>query len=314
MVGNIGTAAIPDAAAADEQDWLIAEASSFQLETTKYFKPQVSAILNLTPDHLNRHHTMEAYAAAKAKIFANQTEAGYLVINYDDKECYALSRTCKARVVPFSRKEELDFGAFVKDGKIVIRDDEKLVEICHLEDIRVIGSHNVENILAAAAIAYFAGIDYTVIGQAIISFAGVEHRIEYCGEVDGVKYYNDSKGTNVDAAVTAIKAIKENIILIAGGDGKGQDFEPFIRAFDGAVKKMILLGRDGKLIAEAAEKNGFKDYVFCDDMPACVKKAGEIAERGDVVLLSPACASWDMYEDFEQRGNHFKSCVDALRR
>lgn len=314
VVGNIGTAAIADAARADEQDWLITETSSFQLETTKYFRPLVSAILNLTPDHLNRHHTMEAYGAAKAKIFANQTEACYLVINYDDKTCFNLSKGCKARIVPFSRKEELDFGAFVKDGKIVIKDDEKLVEICSLDDIRIIGNHNIENILAASAIAYFSGIDYKVIGQAVLSFAGVAHRIEYCGEVDGVRYYNDSKGTNVDAAVTAIKAIKKNIILIAGGDGKGQDFDDFIDAFGGAVKKMILLGRDAKIISEAADKKGFADYCFCSDMPDCVRKAAELAEPGDTVLLSPACASWDMYENFEQRGDHFKECVEALRR
>lgn len=314
VVGNIGNAAIAEAAQADEQDWLVTEVSSFQLETTKYFRPQVSAILNLTPDHLNRHHTMEAYGAAKAKIFENQTESGYLIINYDDKACYALAKGCKARLVPFSRKEELNFGAFIKDGNVVVRDDEKTVEICSLDDVRIIGSHNVENILAASAISYFSGIDYQVIGRTIITFTGVEHRIEYCGEVDGVKYYNDSKGTNVDAAITAIKAIKENVILIAGGDGKGQDFNPFVKAFGGAVKKMILLGRDGKLIAEAADKNGFKDYVFCADMPACVRKAAEIAEVGDTVLLSPACASWDMYENFEQRGDHFKDCVDALRR
>lgn len=314
VVGNIGTAAILDAAKADEQDWLITETSSFQLETTKYFKPQISAILNLTPDHLNRHHTMEAYGAAKAKIFANQNESGFLVINYDDKECFKLSNGCKARIVPFSRKEELEFGAFVKDGKIVIKDDERTVEICPLEDIRIIGSHNVENILAASAIAYFSGIDYKVIGQAVISFAGVEHRIEYCGEVDGVRYYNDSKGTNIDAAVTAIKAIKNNIILIAGGDGKSQNFVDFIGAFDGEVKKMILLGRDAKIIAEAADSLGFHDYIFCSDMPDCIRKANEIAEPGDTVLLSPACASWDMYENFEQRGDHFKECVEALRR
>ena len=314
VVGNIGTAAIADAAKSDEQDWLITETSSFQLETTRYFRPLVSAILNLTPDHLNRHHTMEAYGAAKAKVFANQNEAGFLVINYDDKECFNLSKGCKARIVPFSRKEELEFGAFVKDGSIVIKDDEKLVTICPLEDIRIIGNHNIENILAASAIAYFAGIDYKVIGQTVISFAGVEHRIEYCGEVDGIRYYNDSKGTNIDAAVTAIKAIQKDIILIAGGDGKGQDFSEFINSFGGAVKKMILLGRDGGIIAKAADEAGFKDYVFCDDIPACVRKAAEIAEPGDTVLLSPACASWDMYENFEQRGDHFKECVAALGR
>ncbi len=313
VVGNIGVAVISASIDATSEDWLVTETSSFQLETTRYFKPVVSAILNLTPDHLNRHHTMEAYGAAKARIFANQRADGYLVINYDDKACYKLAAGCQAKVVPFSRKEQLDFGAFVKDGRLVIRDEgEKLVDICGADELKIIGKHNLENALAAAAICYFAGIDAETIGEGIRSFGGVEHRIEFCGQVDGVSYYNDSKGTNVDAAVTAIRAIEKNIILIAGGDAKGQEFDSFIKAFDGSVKKMILLGRDGHLIAEAADRCGFTDYVSCRDMEACVRKAYELAEPGDTVLLSPACASWDMYNNFEQRGEHFKNCVSRL--
>lgn len=315
VVGNIGVAVISASLDAEEDAWLVTETSSFQLETTRYFKPAVSAILNLTPDHLNRHHTMEAYGAAKAKIFANQREDGYLIINYDDKACYALARDCKAKVVPFSRKEELPFGAFVKDGQIVMKTEKgDIIEICGAEELHIIGSHNLENALAAAAISYYAGIDPAVIGETIRNFGGVSHRLEYCGEVDGIKYYNDSKGTNVDAAVTAIRAIQKNILLIAGGDAKGQQFDAFVKTFDGSVKKLILMGRDGHLIQEAAERVGFTDVVTAKDMDACVRIAAQMAEPGDTVLLSPACASWDMYDNFEQRGEHFKHCVQGLDR
>lgn len=313
VVGNIGVAVISASIDAGADDWLVTETSSFQLETTKYFKPVVSAILNLTPDHLNRHHTMKAYGDAKAKVFANQSADGYLVINYDDKECYRLAAGCKAKVVPFSRKSQLDFGAFVKDDRIVIKgEDGEITDICGREDLKIIGDHNLENALAAAAIAYFAGIDGETIGKTIAAFGGVEHRLEFAGEIEGVRYYNDSKGTNIDAAVTALAAIEKNIILIAGGDAKGQDFDEFIEHFWGSVKKMILLGRDAHLIQEAADRKGFGDYVFCKDMDDCVRKAYELAEPGDNVLLSPACASWDMYDNFEQRGEHFKNCVSRL--
>lgn len=313
VVGNIGVAVISASIDAGEDDWLVTETSSFQLETTKYFKPAISAILNLTPDHLNRHHTMKAYGDAKAKVFANQSADGYLVINYDDKDCYKLAAGCKAKVVPFSRKSQLNFGAFLKEDRIVIKgEDGELVDICAKDDLLIIGAHNLENVLAAAAIAYFAGIDAETIGKTIAAFGGVAHRIEFAGEIEGVRYYNDSKGTNIDAAVTALAAIEKNIILIAGGDAKGQAFDEFADHFKGCVKKMILLGRDAHLIQEAADRKGFTDYVFCKNMDDCVRKAYELAQPGDNVLLSPACASWDMYDNFEQRGEHFKNCVSRL--
>lgn len=313
VVGNIGVAVISASIDASEDDWLITETSSFQLETIRYFKPAVSAILNLTPDHLDRHHTMEAYGAAKARVFENQSADGYLVINYDDKVCYALAKDCKAKVVPFSRKEELPFGAFVKDGNIVIHPESgELVTICPVASLKIMGDHNLENALAASAVAYFAGIAPAIIGETVKNFGGVAHRLEYCGCVEGVKYYNDSKGTNVDATLTAVRALKENILLIAGGDGKGQDFDELIEGFGGSVKKLILLGRDGKLIQASADKYGFTDYVYCKDMDDCVRTAYASAEKGDSVLLSPACASWDMYDNYEQRGDHFKTCVDRL--
>lgn len=313
VVGNIGVAVISASIDAEEDDWLVTETSSFQLETTKYFKPAVSAILNLTPDHLNRHHTMKAYGDAKAKVFANQSADGYLIINYDDKDCYKLAAGCKAKVVPFSRKSQLNFGAFLKEDRIVIKGENgELADICGKDDLLIIGAHNLENVLAAAAIAYFAGIDAETIGKTIAAFGGVEHRIEFAGEIEGVRYYNDSKGTNIDAAVTALAAIEKNIILIAGGDAKGQAFDEFADHFKGCVKKMILLGRDAHLIQEAADRKGFTDYVYCKNMDDCVRKAYELAQPGDNVLLSPACASWDMYDNFEQRGEHFKNCVSRL--
>ena len=315
VVGNIGVAVISAALNAKEEDWMVTEVSSFQLQTTRYFKPMVSAILNLTPDHLNRHHTMKEYGLAKAKIFENQREGDYLVINLDDKECYKLGTGCKATIVPFSRKKELDLGAFIKDGNIVIKNQAgETVTICGADELLIIGDHNLENALAAAAICYFAGIEPEVIGETLRKFGGVEHRIEYCGEIDGVKFYNDSKGTNVDAALTAVRAIKKNIILIAGGDGKSQSFDEFIDGFNGSVKKLILLGRDGPIIQEAAERKGFTSYVTAKDMEECVRIGFESAEPGDTVLLSPACASWDMYDNFEQRGEHFKNCVSRLER
>lgn len=313
VVGNIGVAVISESVGTTPEDYMITETSSFQLETIKDFKPIVSAILNLTPDHLNRHHTFENYGLAKARIFENQDESGYLVINYDDKECYKLAKGCKAKIVPFTRKEQLDFGAFVQDGAVVIKDEKgEVVEICKVSDINIIGNHNLENVLAASAICYFAGIDPEVIGQAIKDFPGVEHRIEYSGTVNGVKYYNDSKGTNVDAAVTAIHAIDTDIIIIAGGDGKSQDFAPFVKEFEPKVKLMLAIGRDANIIADEAKKIGFENVIFVKDMDEAVEVAHQNAKPGDSVLLSPACASWDMYDNFEQRGNHFKKCVKDL--
>lgn len=313
VVGNIGVAVISKSLDADEDDWLITETSSFQLQTARYFRPAVSAILNLTPDHLNRHHTMEEYGAAKAKIFENQREDGYCIMNYDDKVCWNLAKNCRAKVVPFSRREELEFGAFVKDGQLVLRNEEgELVTFCRADELQIIGGHNVENALAAAAISYFSGIEPDAISRTLRTFGGVEHRIEFSGEINGVKYYNDSKGTNVDATVTALRAIEKNIILIAGGDGKGQVFDELIENFQGSVKHMILLGRDAHLIAEAADRHGFGAYTYAKNMNECVQKAAEMASAGDTVLMSPACASWDMYNNYEQRGEHFKDCVAQL--
>ena len=312
VVGNIGNPVVTEAINSQPQDWMVAEVSSFQLETVHDFKPVVSAILNLTPDHLNRHKTMEAYGAAKAAVFANQTADEYLVINYDDKTCYSLAKNCEATLVPFSRKVELEYGAYLRGDTLVVNNGKTIETICRASDLKIIGDHNIENALAAAAICYWAGIDVGTISQTIKDFPGVEHRIEFCREIAGAKYYNDSKGTNVDASVIAIKALKENIILIAGGDGKAQDFTDLANHLNGPVKALVLLGRDAPIIEKSARAAGFTNIYNEPDMAAVVKKCHELAKPGDNVLLSPACASWDMYKSYEVRGEDFKNCVKAL--
>ncbi|MDD5923051.1 MAG: UDP-N-acetylmuramoyl-L-alanine--D-glutamate ligase [Eubacteriales bacterium] len=314
-VGNIGVAVIQDAAKAKENDWLITETSSFQLETTKYFRPVISACLNVTPDHLNRHHTFENYAAQKAKIFRNQSAENYFITNYEDETCRKMAEHCAAKVVWFSSRRELPQGAFQRDGRLILRKpDGEEIDFVGVDELKIIGDHNVQNALAALAIADAAGIGTDVIRKTLREFAGVEHRLEFTAEINGVRYFNDSKGTNTDAAETAIRAIGENILLIAGGDAKGQDFTEFVKSFPEHVKKLFFLGRDEHYIKEAAQKIGFTYITECRDMEECVRKCFEMAEPGDTVLLSPACASWDMYDNYEQRGRHFKDCVMQLER
>jgi len=264
---------------------------------------------------MDRHKTLENYAAAKAKIFASQTADDYFIVNKDDPEAYKLATGCKAAVVPFSRKEQLAFGSFVKDGRIVIRDkDSKLVDFCGVRELIIPGAHNLENALAAAAIGYFAGLPAEAVARTLREFEGVAHRMEFVAEVQGVRYVNDSKGTNSDASIKAVEAIDDNIILIAGGYDKGGTFEEFIASFSGKVKRLILLGKTAELIRKTAENAGFSDIVMAADMDECVKKAAASAVPGDTVLLSPACASWDMYSCFEERGEHFKTCVRNLEK
>lgn len=313
VVGNIGNPVVLEAVSAQEEKWMVVEASSFQLETIKEFKPIVSSILNITPDHLNRHKTMEAYEKAKANITLNQDKEDYIVINNEDLLCKEIAASSKAKVIPFSRVEELSIGAYVDDNYIIVRDEKGSVhKICKTTDLKIIGNHNIENALAATAISFFAGVSPDDIATAVEDFPGVEHRIEFCGRIDDIDFYNDSKGTNVDAAVIALKALENNIILIAGGDGKGQDFSELANKLEGHVIDLVLLGRDAPIIEKAALEAGFNNIYNCKDMAECIRKSYELARPGDKILLSPACASWDMYESFEQRGRHFKGIVKDL--
>ena len=315
VVGNIGTAVIAQSTEASSDEWMITEASSFQLETTVRFKPHVAALLNLTPDHLNRHKTMEAYGQAKARAFQNQTKDDFAVVNADDETCVKLANGYAGHLVLFSRRKTEGVDCFVKDGWIKILSlDGEVIDVMPTDEIKLVGAHNLENVLAAVTIAYFSGINIQDIRESIVAFRGVPHRMEPAGVIDGVHYYNDSKGTNTDATITALRALSGDIILIAGGDAKGQDFSALADEFEGRVKALVLLGRDKKYIADAARARGFDNIYEERTMKDCVFKAASLAKSGDNVLLSPACASWDMYDNFEQRGDDFKSWVEALQR
>lgn len=312
VVGNIGIPVLNYVMNEVENEYMITEVSSFQLQTTDEFKPHVAAILNVTPDHLNRHHTLENYALTKAKISKEQTKDDYLILNYDDKLCYSLKDKSKATIVPFSRKEELDFGAYLDGENLVLNDGDKIINFVNRNELNIIGDHNVENALAAIAISYFSGIEVQFIVETLKKFQAVEHRMEFVREIDGVKYYNDSKGTNVDATIIAIKAIEENILLIAGGDAKSQNFDELAKMFPGRVKHLLLFGRDCKMISESCDKIGFTDYSFYKTLEECIIAGKNMATVGDTVLLSPACASWDMYKNFEIRGQEFKDIVNNI--
>jgi UDP-N-acetylmuramoylalanine--D-glutamate ligase len=315
VVGNIGVAAISKALDTSENTTMITEVSSFQLESIVDFKPYISAILNITSDHLNRHKTMENYISAKANIFKNQDKKGYLILNADDELTSQLEKQAESNVIFFSRKKELDRGTFVVGEDIVVKEEGKYYkEVCKINDLKIPGKHNLENALAAVAIAFWAGIKIEVIAKTLKEFAGVEHRIEFVTEINGIRFVNDSKGTNPDASIRAIEAVQEPIILIAGGMDKGSDFDVLIRSFKGKVKHLILLGEVAAKIKETAEKNQFNNVSIVKNMEEAVEKSVSLAQIGDTVLLSPACASWDMYPDFEVRGRHFKECVEKIRR
>ena len=313
VVGNIGIPFTEYADRCNEGMLVAAEISSFQLETVHTFRPHVSAILNLTPDHLNRHYTFDNYARVKFDISMNQTEDDYAVLNYDDPEVRARENLIKnAKIIYFSRKEELQEGVFVKDGKVVVRENGNDLEVLSLKDVKILGDHNVENVLAAVAITHYMGIPADIIEKVITAFQGVEHRIEYVRTLNGVKYYNDSKGTNPDAAIKGIKAMPGPTYLIGGGYDKKSEFDEWIEAFDGKVKALVLLGATKDKIAETARRLGFNDIVMVADLKEAVAYCAEHAKNGDNVLLSPACASWDMFKSYEQRGELFKEYVNEL--
>ncbi len=314
VVGNIGVAAISKALETKPEDFMIMEVSSFQLESTEEFRPRAAAILNLTPDHLNRHKTMAGYLAAKLKIFSQQKEEDFAIINYDDAICREAAKALRAKKIYFSRKQQLEEGVCLQDGWIVIRLNDEDIRLMPTEDIRIPGNHNIENALAATALAYIMGIKPDVIADTLRSFKGVEHRAEFVSNIAGVSYINDSKATNPDAAIKALEAVKAPILLLAGGMDKGNDFTEFIEAFNGKVKEMIVYGETADKLYTTAMAMGFNAVKRVKDLEEAVAAATALAEPGDSVLLSPACASWDMYKNFEERGRHFKNIVGNLRR
>ena len=311
VVGNIGnpyTSIVPETR---DDSVIVAEMSSFQLETVHTFRPKVSAILNITPDHLNRHHTMESYIAAKERIVENQTEEDVCVLNYEDEALREFGEKASADVLYFSSERKLKRGVYL-DGTTIICAVDEMIPVCDVSELQILGKHNYENAMAAVAMAYAYGTPMDIIRRTLKEFAGVEHRIEFVAEKNGVAYYNDSKGTNPDAAIQGIRAMNRPTVLIGGGYDKESSYDEWIRSFGGKVKKLVLIGATREKIAEAAEKLSFTDIVMADTFEEAFEKCVEYAQPGDAVLLSPACASWGMFKNYEERGDKFKELVKQL--
>jgi len=291
--------------------FITVEVSSFQLETILNFRPKISAVLNMTEDHLNRHKTMEAYIAAKERIFENQGADDYCILNYDNEITRNMAVKTKAQVVFFSHNV-LESGVFVQDDAIWIKlnnIDEGLIKINNLP---IPGTHNLENAMAAAAISAAAGVPPAVISQGLRNFKAVEHRLEFVRNLNGVDYYNDSKATNTDSAIKGLSAMKNSAVLIGGGQDKGLDFNEWVGMFAGNVRNFIVIGEVTQKLVKTCKNQGFANYHIASDMSKAVQLASSLAKKGDCVLLSPACASFDMFDSFEHRGRMFKEYVNQL--
>ena len=311
VVGNIGNPYTTVALDMTEESVAVAEVSSFQLETIHSFCPKVSAILNITPDHLNRHHTMENYIKAKEDIAKNQSAEDVCVLNYEDEVTRKFGERLQCQVLYFSSQRKLEKGIFLDGGNIIYKDDEELL-VCHVDELQILGTHNHENVMAASAMALSYGVPLEIVRDTVKAFTGVAHRIEFVCEKHGVAYYNDSKGTNPDAAIKGIQAMNRKTLLIGGGYDKDSEYEEWIDAFDGKVKHLVLLGQTRDKIAEAAKRVGFEQIIMVDTLEEAVRTCADLAEPGDAVLLSPACASWGMFKNYEERGDKFKDFVNAL--
>ena len=311
LAGNIGTPLIARVEETSDITITVVELSSFQLELIETFRPNISVFLNLTPDHLDRHHTVEAYGRAKARIFENQTEADSAVLNADDPATTPLA-PAKPHVYWFSRKQRVAHGAFVREDEIVFRQDGEEETVLNLRDIPLVGAHNIENVLAAVAATRLAGADPAAIARGVRSFAGVEHRLEFVAEIGGVRYYNDSKATNVDATLKALDAFPGRILIVLGGKDKGSDYTLLQKSLSEKAILALLIGA----AAEKIEKQitGSVAIERAGTIERAVEIASHAARPGDVVLLAPACASFDQFQNYEHRGRVFKELVHQLER
>ncbi len=312
VAGNIGTSVTSIALDTTEESVIVAEMSSFQLETIHSFHPCVCAVLNITPDHLNRHHTMEAYIDAKQRIMANQSEDDFVVLNYDDQVTRKMGETAPSKVIYFSSTQVLSEGYYFHDRQIIRAHAGHRELICNASGLKILGLHNMENVMAAVAMAECIGVPMDKIRETITSFMGVEHRIEFVTEKKGVAYYNDSKGTNTDAAIKAIQAMVRPTILIGGGYDKQADYTEWVLQFKDRVKHLVLLGETAANIEACAREHGYEAITTVDSLGDAVQLCAEKAQSGDAVLLSPACASWGMFKDYEERGRIFKEYVNQL--
>lgn len=317
IVGNIGNPYTDVAIDMNENTVSVAEISSFQLETIQNFHPVVSAILNVTPDHLNRHHTMENYAAAKEAITMNQSKDDFCILNYENEYTKAFGERCPAQVVYFSSVRKLENGIYYnsEDEMIYLAENGNDKALLNVKtDMNLVGICNIENVMAAIGISMKFGVPMENILATIKRFVAVEHRIEYVATKNGVMYYNDSKATNTDAAIQGIKAMDRPTVLLAGGYDKGSEYDDWINCFEGKVKKLILIGQTREKIAESAVRCGFDeaDIIFADTYKEALDICVREAANGDAVLLSPACASWGMFPNYEVRGKEFKEYVNSL--
>ena len=314
VVGNIGNPYTDEALETKEESGTVVEVSSFMLETIMDFHPNVAAILNITPDHLDRHGTMANYIRCKEAITMNQTEEDFLVLNYDDAELRRFGQSgLKPHVIWFSSTQEPLEGLFLKDGEdIFFKESGTTTHIVNVGELQLLGKHNYENVMAAVAVGLKMGVSLLKVIEAVKEFKAVEHRIEFVRERCGVKYYNDSKGTNPDAAIQALKAMPGPTILIGGGYDKNAEYDEWVKLFPGKVKHLVLLGQTRDKISDCCKQYGFTEIMYAEDMDEAVKACASYADVGDYVLLSPACASWGMFENYEERGRIFKECVNNL--
>lgn len=317
VVGNIGNPYTDIALETEEDTVTAAEISSFQLETVHTFRPQVSAILNITPDHLNRHHTMECYVQTKETIARNQTKADTCVLNFEDPYTRDFGSRCPAQAFFFSSKRELEEGIYLAGEEICMAfhapDGEREKQsLMNIHDMNLVGMCNVENVMAAIAICHTMGVPMDVILKTVKNFKAVEHRIEFVGVKGGVAYYNDSKGTNPDAAIQGIRAMDRPTVLIGGGYDKQSEYDAWIEAFDGKVKALVLIGQTREKIAACARAHGVENIILADTFEEAFAICVEQAAPGDAVLLSPACASWGMFPNYEVRGKMFKELVEKI--
>ncbi|HLW86356.1 MAG TPA: UDP-N-acetylmuramoyl-L-alanine--D-glutamate ligase [Candidatus Sulfotelmatobacter sp.] len=317
--GNIGTPAISLADRATPETIIVLEVSSFQLETIQTFRPKVAAVLNVTPDHLDRHRTFEAYADAKARIFENQQSGDFAVLNADDPTCVAMASRTRAQVFWFSRQKEVQQGAWVHDGNILFRDGAGRAsaaqrEIMQASEIPLKGAHNLENVLAAVCAGALMGCTPGKIRQAVRDFKAVEHRLEFVATIRGVDYYNDSKATNVDATIKALESFPANIHLILGGKDKGSDYTVLNDLLRQRVKRVYTIGAAAAKIESqiVSSKNGGPEIVHAETLEHALRQARALAQPGDVVLLAPACASFDQFKNYEHRGQVFKDIVRSM--
>lgn len=312
VVGNIGNPYTDVALDTTRDTVTVAEISSFQLETIHSFKPAVSAILNITPDHLNRHHTMECYVETKEMIARNQTKEDVCVLNYEDVYTRSFGERCPAKVVWFSSARKLPSGVYLEGEEIYLSEGGCNKRLMNIHEMKLVGMCNVENVMAAIAISLAMKVPVEIILETIRNFKAVEHRIEFVATKNGVDYYNDSKGTNPDAAIQGIRAMTKPTVLIGGGYDKQSEYDPWIEAFDGKVKALVLIGQTREKIAECAKAHGIQNIILADSFEEAFDICVKQAKPGDAVLLSPACASWGMFPNYEVRGKIFKELVEKI--